>query len=62
MNVDEFVYKQTLKGCLDAGLSQSVSASTASNAVGLYKKNKFNQKSVSKMIAELVKEQKRISK
>ena len=57
----DFVYKQVLNGCLQAGCSQTQSRNAAMTASERYKKGRYSGK-VSQFIVQSIKDAKKVSK
>ena len=61
MDTDSFVYKQIYNGCLQGGVKDGIAADYASRGLNMYNKGQYNGK-VTKHIAEMVQQAKKISK
>ena len=63
MSQSDFVYKQVLKGCLDAGVSQTMARNQAQTALEQYKRNMLHgNKSVGAFILDQIKRAKKAAK
>ncbi|MCK5127674.1 MAG: hypothetical protein KAR42_15560 [candidate division Zixibacteria bacterium] len=61
MDTDSFVYKQIYNGCLDAKVKDGIAANYASRGLQRYNKGQYDGK-VTRLIADSVKEAKKLSK